>query len=71
MHRIVKRIDPVHRDYLEFPVVGKPKWMRWATFSRHYARWERANEQRDQLFEVKALRILARPHAGFAVPTRQ
>lgn len=60
MRRIVARLDPNHTDFLEFPLLGKPKRMRWATFSRHHDAWQRADAARDSLYCPSLLRLLAR-----------
>jgi len=39
----------------------KPKWMRWRTYERKYALWERAVERANDEFTVRAMRILRRP----------
>jgi hypothetical protein len=39
----------------------KPKWMRWRTYERQYALWERAVEKANDEFTVRAMRILRRP----------
>jgi hypothetical protein len=36
----------------------KPKWMRWRTYERKYERWERAVEQADEEFTIRAARLL-------------
>jgi hypothetical protein len=40
---------------------AKPKWMRWRTYERQYALWERAVEKANDEFTVRAMRILRRP----------
>jgi hypothetical protein len=52
-------------DFLDFPYT-KPKWMRWTTFSRHYAAWKRANEARDIAFCVRTYALLKRINPSFA-----
>jgi hypothetical protein len=39
----------------------KPKWMRWRTYERKYEIWERAVEEANAEFTVRAMRILRRP----------
>lgn len=60
MRRIVVRVDPAWDDILAFPLLGKPKWMRWATFSRHYAEWQRADQARNEAFNIQMARLLWR-----------
>jgi hypothetical protein len=43
---------------------SKPKWMRWQTYDRKYERWERAAEQANAEFEIRAMRIFRRPLAS-------
>ena len=63
MHKITRRVGS--GEFLEFPW-QKPKWMRWATFSRQYADWQRANEARDLAFCVRAYALLKRFNPSFA-----
>jgi len=39
----------------------KPKWMRWRTYERKYALWERAVERANAAFAIRAKRHLRRP----------
>jgi glutaredoxin len=62
--RIERRMQKITRrvgsgEFLDFPW-QKPKWMRWATFSRHYADWQRADEARDIAFCVRTYALLKR-----------
>jgi hypothetical protein len=53
MRRVVGAVDRVWgltRELNEFPVLGKPRYMRWATFSRHYQAWCRIKERRDAIW---------------------
>jgi hypothetical protein len=36
----------------------KPKWMRWRTYERRYAKWERVSERADSEFCLRAARLL-------------
>jgi hypothetical protein len=52
-HRLGGRRD----DNWEVPP-PKPKWMRWKTYERRYAEWERASERADSEFYWHAARLL-------------
>lgn len=57
MRQLTRRVGS--DSFLEFPY-AKPKWMRCATFSRHYSAWMRAHEARDVAFCVRAYALLKR-----------
>ena len=40
---------------------AKPKWMRWRTYERKFAAWERIVERANEDFTIRAMTILRRP----------
>jgi hypothetical protein len=50
----------------------KPKWMRWATYERKFAAWERIVETANRVFIIQAMRIVRQPKVSIRTsPSRR